>query len=384
MKKYKLIIYFLILVIHSVLYAQMGNIDLDNMTLEEVTQKIQIETNKENLAGWYSLRAMMYYAKTNDIDKAMKDIDKALELYPLAVFYSVKGEFYYNLEDYKRCIEYVDKALESNLTLSFKPASAYYTKGLALYKLLEYEKAIENFTKAITLGDNYAHVYGSRGDAYLATNRKDYLEAAYNDFVYAFNLSSQTDYLDAYMAGYVAIHLKKYKEAFYYLDISLKENPHKYAIAYYFKTCINFQLGHFDDVVQNVSDYLKYTTSNNYNMANIYQVYLIRAIIYIKKYKFKLAETDIQSALSLDDEIYIPYMLRAILYFKIAENSFTDHDKIKYRQLSKQDLNICKNLNKNITTEELTYETIEANLKYLSQTLAKIFDEHKEYGEKIK
>ena len=144
MKKYKLIIYFLILVIHSVLYAQMGNIDLDNMTLEEVTQKIQIETNKENLAGWYSLRAMMYYAKTNDIDKAMKDIDKALELYPLAVFYSVKGEFYYNLEDYKRCIEYVDKALESNLTLSFKPASAYYTKGLALYKLLEYEKAIES------------------------------------------------------------------------------------------------------------------------------------------------------------------------------------------------------------------------------------------------
>lgn len=71
-------------------------------------------------------------------------------------------------------------------------------------------------------------------------------------------------------------------------------------------------------------------------------------------------------------------MLRAILYFKIAENSFTDHDKIKYRQLSKQDLNICKNLNKNITTEELTYETIEANLKYLSQTLAKIFDEHNE------
>ena len=375
MKKYKLIIYFLILVIHSVLYAQMGNIDLDNMTLEEVTQKIKIETNKENLAGWYSLRAMMYYAKTNDIDKAMKDIDKALELYPLAVFYTVKGEFYYNLEDYKHCIEYIDKALESNLSLSFKPASAYYMKGLALYKLLEYEKAIENFTKAITLGDNYAHVYGRRGDAYLATNRKDYLEAAYNDFVSAFNLSSQTDYLDAYMAGYVAIHLKKYKEAFYYLDISLKENPRKYAIAYYFKTCINLQLGNLDDTERSASDYLKYSTSDDYNMANVYQVYLIRAIVYIKKNKFKLAETSIQSALSLDDEIYIPYMLRAILYFKIAENSLTDHDKIKYRHLSKQDLNMCRRLNKNILIEELTYETIDVNLKTLSQTLAE-FSSH--------
>ena len=380
----KMIICILMVFIISLAYAQTKNIDPSEMSLKELTQKIATEASKENLAGWYSIRAVMYAEKYNDINNAMKDIDKAIELYPHGMFYALKGRLYYDFKDYEHCIEYIDKALGSNLTLGFEPASVYYIKGLALSELLEYEKSIESFTKAITLGNNYADTYEGRAAAYLATNRKEYLEAAYNDFVYAFNLSSQTNYLDAYMAGYVAIHLKKYKEAFYYFDISLKENPHKYAIAYYFKTCINLQLGNLDDTERSASDYLKYSTSDDYNMANVYQVYLIRAIVYIKKNKFKLAETSIQSALSLDDEIYIPYMLRAILYFKIAENSLIDHDKIKYRHLSKQDLNMCRRLNKNILIEELTYETIEVNLKTLSQALAEFSSHIKNMEKKIK
>lgn len=344
MKEYKLIICFLILVIHSVLYAQTENIDLDSMTLKEVTQKIETETDQEILASYYSIRAKLYAETYHDIDKAMKDIDKAIMLYPHGMFYAHKGNFYLALEDYKHCIEYIDKAINLNIEIS----DIYAIKGYALTELMKYNEAIEAFNMAIKVESTVPIFYFYRGIIYEKINN---FESAYGDFAKAIELDPQL-YDAAYMAGNSAFNLGKYDKAIHFMNIALDSGNPKYVTAYYIKAFSNFILGDFKEVEKNSNEYLKYRTEA-YSKDNEISALILLAFAYTKCNKLWLAEQDINKIIEIYPNEVIPYLIRCVLYLKFAKNSISIQDMNRYMALAIADRNKCLALNKEIKTPEL-------------------------------
>ena len=91
--------------------------------------------------------------------------------------------------DYDRALQDYTKAID----LKPNDAEAYNNRGGAYYLKEEYESAIVDFTKAIQLKPDYAEAYNNRGGAYYL---KEEYESAIIDFTKAIDL--KPDYAIAY------------------------------------------------------------------------------------------------------------------------------------------------------------------------------------------
>ena len=80
--------------------------------------------------------------------------------------YSRNGAYERAIEDYNRAIE-MDGAF----------AEAYYDRGFSFYEMARYEEAIADLTRAIELNPEAAHYYGQRSLVYLFTDRLDLAQA---------------------------------------------------------------------------------------------------------------------------------------------------------------------------------------------------------------
>ena len=74
-----------------------------------------------------------------------------------------------------------------------KYADGYYEQGLVFYKSMEYDRSIDDFTKALEINpkdkENYK-VYYMRGRSYLENRQYD---QAINDFTKALEICPETD-----------------------------------------------------------------------------------------------------------------------------------------------------------------------------------------------
>jgi hypothetical protein len=84
------------------------------------------------------------------------------------------GEYYYDLGEYQKAIEYYSEAIRLNPEY----VVAYNNRGSAYYFLGQYERAIEDFDEAIRLNPEYVVAYINRGMAYY--NLDQYLLAMVN------------------------------------------------------------------------------------------------------------------------------------------------------------------------------------------------------------
>jgi PGF-CTERM protein len=75
--------------------------------------------------------------------------------------YNNRGAAYYDLKQYERAIEDYSKAIELNPNY----VGAYINRGVTYYDLKQYERAIEDFDKAIELNPNLAEAYDYREHA---------------------------------------------------------------------------------------------------------------------------------------------------------------------------------------------------------------------------
>ncbi len=66
----------------------------------------------------------------------------------------------------------------------------YYSRGLAYYKIGQYDEAISDFTEALKLKPKHADIYYSRG---LAYNKIGQYDKAISDFTEAIKLKSKAD-----------------------------------------------------------------------------------------------------------------------------------------------------------------------------------------------
>ena len=173
-------------------YAEAG---LYDKAIEAYTNAIALDPND---ADAYSNRGAAYYSK-GQYDRAIEDYNKAIALNPPIPFtwsemldtpeykalpettkvkvkkayyndfvrlfaeaYNNRGDAYYSKGQYDRAIEDYNKAI----ALDPNYADAYYNRGVAYAKKGQYDRAIEDYNKAIALDPNYAKAYTNRGITY--------------------------------------------------------------------------------------------------------------------------------------------------------------------------------------------------------------------------
>ncbi len=129
-----------------------------------------------NNALYYNSRGTAYL-KRNRTKEALKDYNRALELYgekvPPHLFFNI-GLAHSQLKEYDKAIEYYNKALALGLQDQFK---GYRLRGMAYAEIKEYRKAITDYTQALKQGKG--DIYEKRGDVYFEFEQFEKAEADY-------------------------------------------------------------------------------------------------------------------------------------------------------------------------------------------------------------
>ena len=147
--------------------------------------------------------------QNNNLDDAITyyteviSLDSDSSIVPLA--YNNRGSAYQSKDEIDRAIKDYNKAIKLNPDY----ALAYYNRGSAYQSKDEIDRAIKDYNKAIKLNPNYASAYNNRGNAY---QDKGEIDQAFKDYNKAIKLNP--DYALAYYnRGRCWLHLKNWQEA---------------------------------------------------------------------------------------------------------------------------------------------------------------------------
>ncbi len=134
--------------------------------IDDLNKAIELDPNNSQ----FYLDRVNRYLSLMSYEKAIDDCNKAIELDPNnAEFYLGRGICYFFLKSYDKAIDDLNKAIE------FDPEnSIYYVyRGECYLSLQSYDKAIEDFNKTIELNPENAASYSNRGECYLSLQSYD-------------------------------------------------------------------------------------------------------------------------------------------------------------------------------------------------------------------
>lgn len=135
--------------------------------------------------------AKEWLEKAKDVDCIELKIEyytKAIELCPKHIFanyirgwaYSDLGEYQKAIDDYSKAIEQLDP--KTNSVHKLLGSFLYFKRAIAYIDLGEYQKAIDDYTKTIKLNPEDANAYYNRGLTYVF---REFPTAACGDFYQA-------------------------------------------------------------------------------------------------------------------------------------------------------------------------------------------------------
>ncbi|MFW6173923.1 MAG: tetratricopeptide repeat protein [Elusimicrobiota bacterium] len=102
--------------------------------------------------------------KNGDLDKAMEDYQRSIELKPDFILPIANiGKVYAKKRDFEKAIEFYKKAAD----LGDKDATNYYNFGVCLMNLGKNEQAKEVLEKLLSLNENYSDAYYQLGIIYI-------------------------------------------------------------------------------------------------------------------------------------------------------------------------------------------------------------------------
>ncbi len=146
-----------------------------NQAIADYSKAIELDPNAANV---YNNRGVAYYA-LDEYDLAVADYSKAIELDPNAAnVYNNRGVAYYALDEYDLAVADYSKAIELDPNYAY----GYYNRGVAYYALAEYDLAVADYSQAIELDPNYAYSYYNRGAAYYALDEYDLAAADFKKY----------------------------------------------------------------------------------------------------------------------------------------------------------------------------------------------------------
>ena len=262
-----------------------------------------------------------------------------------------------NQGDYEKAIEDYTRAIELQPDYFF----AYYNRGLAYFKLRNNQSAIADYTKAIGIKSNNANAYFNRGLAYfkLGNNQSaiaDYTKAiklndkyayAYNNRGLAYfklgnNQSAIADYTkaieidDRYAYAYnnrgiVHSKLGNNQDAIADYTKAIKLND-KYDYAYNNRGLAYFKLGN------NQSAIADYTKAIEINDKYAY-AYNNRGTVHSKLENYPDAIADYTKAITIKPNYTYVYFKRSLAYSKLGDNQQAREDRQKFEELYQQQEN---------------------------------------------
>ena len=224
-----------------------------------------------------------------------------------------EGYAFYNQGKYSEAIECYTQALELNQNY----AAAYTNRGTAYQKLNDHELAIADYTKVIELNPNESWAYTIRGFAYDILNDYEHAIADYTKVI-EIDPSNTDTYCDR---GEAYLRLNDYKRAVADYTRAIELNPRdSYA---YVKRGVAFYT--MKDYESAIVDYTK-AIEFNPNEASSYR---LRGITYSDLRYYDRAITDYTRAMKLEPNYILDYYIRAIAYahLKDYEYAIADYNK---------------------------------------------------------
>ena len=221
--------------------------------------------------------------------------------------YYNRGTANFHLGQHEAAISDFDHTIQVNPN----NARAHNNRGLANNNLGEYEAATADFSEAIRLEPGNERFYYHRG---LANNNLREYEAASADFSGAIRINPDEAHF-YYNRGLANFHLGQHESAIVDYDEAISINPNQ-AEAYYYRGLAKQHLEHYESAIVDYDA----TISINPNQA---EAYYQRAEANFYLQHFAEAENNLQSALSLVDQIDDADLIDRIEYLLYEINSRT-------------------------------------------------------------
>ena len=221
------------------------------------------------------------------IDNDIKEIARK----HLADAYLNRGLAYVEKGEFDRAIEDFDKAIGLNPEY----ADAYFNRGTAHSTLNQHEKAIENYNKAIELDPNLALAYSNRGLAYYSLNKHDEAIADYNE---AIELDPNFA-LAYYNRGLAYYSLNKHDEAIADWNKAIELDPNL-ALAYNNRGAAYDSLKKYDEAIADYNEAIKLDP-------NLAMAYNNRGLTYYGLNRYDEAIADYNKAIELNPDFVIAH-----------------------------------------------------------------------------
>jgi tetratricopeptide (TPR) repeat protein len=229
--------------------------------------------------------------------------------------YYNRGIAYYDIKDYNKAINDYSKAIELNPD----DAKTYFYRGNAYGRIEDYDKAINDFSKAIELNPDYAEAYNNRGNAY---NKIKNYNKAINDYSKAIELNP--DLAVAYNnRGVAYAEIEDYDKAINDYSKAIELNPDDAKVYY--------NRGH---AYNKIKDYNK--AINDYSKAielnpDYADTYNNRGNAYVAMEDYDKAINDYSKAIELNPDYAETYYNRGHAYSDTnINNIYTDWNTYIY------------------------------------------------------
>lgn len=251
------------------------------------------------LAEVYNNRGIAY-CKIDEFDKALNDLNTAIELNPDDfIAYNNRGNVYRRKDE-------INNALgDFNIALTLKPdyADAYHNRSNVYSNEGSFDRALKDLNMAIELEPDFAEAYNSRGSVYHKTGE---LEKAIADFNTAIELDP--DYANAYYnRGNLYGKTGDAGKAIENLSKAIKLNA-DFADAYYDRGVAYGKNRAFDRAIAD------YTKAIELSSDNTNKAHCNRGAAYFCTGEFDLALEDYTTALGINPHDTLVYFNRALVW----------------------------------------------------------------------
>lgn len=174
-------------------YFDYGNYD---SAVVSFSKAIAINPNNSD----YFFGRATSYNNLGLLAKAAEDMAVAIEMEPDQPDYHYFGaNIFFKAKNYKAAVANYTKAIDNqgNNQVSINLTNCFYNRGVSFLMLKNYDKAVQDFTRVITLNSSFAQAYHNRGIALRNLSRR---EAACADFEQArtLGIEQSQQYLDRY------------------------------------------------------------------------------------------------------------------------------------------------------------------------------------------
>lgn len=209
-----------------------------------------------------------------------------------------------------------------NLTIAINAApdkfEPYFFRGLAKYSLGDYNGAIDDLNKSISINAYFSYSYLYRG---LCKQQQKKFHEALKDYADAIHRGPNN--ADIYVnRGTAKLQLKLYQSAINDFDTALILDS-KNENAYLNKGLALFELKKMDEALDEINKAIKLNYLNK-------TAYMRRGILKYEMKKYDEAIFDFDLSMKLDDQDPLLYYFRAISYYMMGdkENAYKNYAKV--------------------------------------------------------